>query len=191
LTSASGTFDSGSRTADQAGLATMFVGAEVRAEVSAAVAAERLASLVSDRPLTEVSRQAWADGFAWVGPVPALSKLVRVQFSEPVRRGAVTVIALRWEATGATGRIFPVLDADITLAPDGEEATLLGLDGVYGPPGGAVGAGLDRVLLHRIATATIRSFLARIADAIASPPPTADRSDLAVSSQCGQGSPGI
>jgi hypothetical protein len=109
--------------------------------------------------------------------VPALSKLVRVQFREPVRRGAVTVLTLRWEATGATGRIFPVLDADITLAPDGEEATLLGLDGVYGPPGGAVGAGLDRVILHRIATATVRSFLTRIAGAITSPATAAELSE--------------
>lgn len=61
--------------------------------------------------------------------MPAPSKLVRVQFREPVQRGAVRVLTLRWEATGATGRIFPVLDADITLIPDGE-ATLLGLGGV-------------------------------------------------------------
>jgi hypothetical protein len=162
------------------GLASMFVGAEVRARVSAVVAAERLACLISGSSLIEVSQQAWGDGFAWVGPVPALSKLVRVQFREPVRRGAVTVLALRWEATGVAGRIFPVLDADITLAPDGDETTLLGLDGVYGPPGGAIGAGLDRVILHRIATATVRSFLTRIAAAVANPPPVADHTGLVV-----------
>lgn len=110
--------------------------------------------------------------------MPALSKLVRVRFREPVRRHAVTVLTLRWEATGATGRIFPVLDADITLTPDGEDATLLGLEGVYGPPGGALGAGLDRVILHRIATATVRSFLTRIADAITNPATATDRSQL-------------
>ncbi len=159
-------------------MAGMFVGAEVRAEVSAAVAAARLASLTLGSALIDQSHQAWTDGFAWVGPVPALSKLVLVQFSEPVRRGAVTVLAVRWEATGVAGRVFPVLDADITLAPDGDEATLLGLDGVYGPPGGAVGAGLDRLILHRIATATVRSFLTRVADAIASQPPVAGRSEL-------------
>lgn len=108
--------------------------------------------------------------------MPAPSKLVRVQFREPVQRGVVRVLTLRWEATGASGPIFPVLDADITLAPDGDEATLLRLDGRYGPPGGAVGAGFDRVILHRIATATVRSFLTRIAEAVTSPATAAELS---------------
>jgi len=120
------------------------------------------------------------DGIVRVGPLPVLSRLVRVRFLDPVQRGAVTVLTLRWEATGATGRVFPVLDADITLAPDGEEAALLGLDGVYRPPGGAVGAGLDRVILHRVAAATVRSFLTGVAKAITNPAPAPQRSDLAV-----------
>jgi len=158
----------------------MFVGDEVRVEISATAAAARLANLISGSSLIEASQQAWGDGIARVGPVPALSKLVRVRFLQPMQRGAVTVLTLRWEATGATGRIFPVLDADITLVPDGDNATLLGLDGVYRPPGGAVGAGLDRVILHRIATATVRSFLTGIADAITGPVPATDRSELAI-----------
>lgn len=39
----------------------------------------------------------------------------------------------------------------------------------HGPPGGAVGAGLDRVILHRLAIATVRSFLSRIVETITSP----------------------
>jgi hypothetical protein len=73
---------------------------------------------------------------------------------------------LRWLATGASERLFPVLDADITLIPDGDDATLIGLQGVYGPPAGSAGETLDRVILHRIAAATIRSFLSRLAAAI-------------------------
>jgi len=103
--------------------------------------------------------------------VPGLSKLVRVQVLPAVQRGAVIVLALRWEATGAGGRLFPVLDANITLLPDGEQAALLGLEGVYRPPAGAAGAWLDRAVLHRFADATIRSFLHRIADAISDPAP--------------------
>jgi len=53
------------------------------------------------------------------------------------------------------------------VIPDGDDATLIGLEGVYGPPGGFIGAGIDRALLHRIATATVRSFLSGIAQAIA------------------------
>lgn len=147
----------------------MFVGDETRAEISAPAAAARLANLISGSSLIYASQEAWGDGLARMGPVPAVSKLVRVHFREPVQRGGITLLTLRWEATGAAGRIFPVLDADITLTPDGEDATRLRLDGVYRPPGGAAGARLDHVILHRIATATMRSFLTRITEAITSP----------------------
>lgn len=157
----------------------MFVCDEVRAEINNTAAAARLADLISGSSLTHASHEAWREGIARAGPVPALSKLVRVRFREPVQRGDVTVLTLRWEATGPAGRIFPALDADITLTPDGEKATRLRLDGAYRPPGGAVGAGLDRVILHRIATATVRSFLTCIAQAITSPATAAEPSEPA------------
>jgi hypothetical protein len=150
----------------------MFIGDEVRAEVGVTAARTRLASLLSGTALSTASHEAWGEGSARVGPagpVPGLSKLVQVRVREPVQRGAVTVITLRWEAAGASERLFPVLDADITLIPDGEDATLIGLQGVYGPPAGSAGEVLDRVILHRIAAATIRSFLNRLAAAIQDP----------------------
>jgi len=67
-----------------------------------------------------------------------------------------------------------VLDADLTVTPGDAGQTLMRLDGAYRPPLGGVGAGLDRVLLGRAATATIRSLLTRIADAITSPAPAAE-----------------
>jgi hypothetical protein len=156
-------------------MADMFVGDEVRADVSFAIASRRLAALAGS-PLVDVSHRAWGDGLARVGPagsVPGLSKLVRVQVRDLVRRDGTATLTLRWQATGALGGLFPVLDADITVIPDGDEATLIGLEGVYGPPGGIVGAGIDRAVLHRIATATVRSFLSLIAHAIADPEPDA------------------
>jgi hypothetical protein len=39
--------------------------------------------------------------------VPGASKLVSVRLLEPVPRGEVMVLPLRWEATGVTGRLFP------------------------------------------------------------------------------------
>ena len=152
----------------------MFVGDKMQMQVSAVDAAARLASLTGGSSLIRASHAAWDEGIARVGPagpLPGLSKLVRVQFLPAVQRGAVTVLALRWEATGAGGRLFPVLDANITLLPDGEQATLLGLEGVYRPPAGVAGAWLDRTILHRVAAATIRSFLHRIADTISDPAP--------------------
>jgi hypothetical protein len=150
----------------------MFVGDEVRADVSVAVATARLEHLFGTSSLIRASYAAWGEGIARigpVGPVPGLSKLVRVQVREPVRHGQVTVFTLRWEATGTTERLFPVLDADITLVADGDDATLVGLEGVYGAPAGTAGGILDRALLHRVAASTVRSFLSRIAAAICDP----------------------
>jgi hypothetical protein len=152
----------------------MFVSDEVSVDASFAAASWRLSALMDGAALVRVSHTAWGEGLARVGPagpVPGLSKLVHVQFRELAHRGGVAVLTLRWQAAGAAGGLFPVLDADLTLVPHGENATLLGLDGVYRPPAGALGAALDRALLHRIATATARSLLSRIAEAIADPVP--------------------
>lgn len=46
---------------------------------------------------------------------------------------------LRREAAGPYGRLFPALDADITLTPAGQQATVLELAGAYRPPLGAAG----------------------------------------------------
>jgi hypothetical protein len=62
-----------------------------------------------------------------------------------------------------------VLDADMSLSPAGEEATLLALAGAYRPPLDGVGATLDKVILHRVATATIATLLEHVASALASP----------------------
>jgi len=162
----------------------MFVNDEVRVEVSAAAATARLANLITGDSLIQASHQAWGEGIARVGPLPGLSRLVRVRFLEPTRQGATTTLALRWEATGLTGRMFPVLDANLIVIPDGDRATKLAFQGVYGPPGGQLGAGLDHAVLHRIAEATIRSFLTHIALVIAYPAlapedsPRADVTDL-------------
>jgi len=43
--------------------------------------------------------------------------------------------------TNVTGGLFPVLDADITLTPAGEQTTRLALAGVYRPPLGRLGEG--------------------------------------------------
>jgi hypothetical protein len=104
-----------------------------------------------------------------------MSRLVRVHFRDLVTREGSAALALRWEAAGPCGGLFPALDADITLTPAGEQATVLEVAGAYRPPLGAAGAGLDRVILHRLAAATARTFLNRLADAIAHPGGAAGR----------------
>jgi hypothetical protein len=152
----------------------MFVGSEVVLDVSFGVACARLASLAHGGWLESASGAAyheWGAGLARVGPaesVPLVSRLVEVRFRDLVRHGDSAVLAVRWEAAGSGGGLFPVLDADITLTPAAESTTLR-LAGSYRPPLGKVGAVLDRVALHRVATATVRDFAERVAQAVMNP----------------------
>ncbi len=98
-----------------------------------------------------------------------MSKLVEVHFLDVVTRGESAVLTLRWEAAGPGGRLFPALDADIWLTPAGEHSARLSLAGAYWLPLAALGAGLDRAVFHRVADATVRSLLARVADILARP----------------------
>ena len=143
----------------------MFVGAEVVLDVSFAVARARLAKLTRSGLLASASEDAYAQGIAGLSRVGALglSKEVRVQSRDLTERDGSAGLAIRWEVTGPGRGLFPVLDADIRLVPTGEEATLLTLAGAYRPPLGAVGEALDRAILHRVAAATVRNFLSRVA----------------------------
>jgi hypothetical protein len=144
----------------------MFIGDEARAAVNAAAATARLAGLAAGGSLIRVSHAAWGEGTAKMDPTAGLPELIVVHSRGPARRGAASLLILRWEAADASGQRFPVLDADITLVPDGEQATLVGLDGVYRIP---PGAGLDPVIVQQAAAATMRSFLGRLAGAITDP----------------------
>lgn len=152
----------------------MIVSDSVRLEVDFAVAQARLANLAHESTLLSASRQAYGEGITAirVGPVggaPGLSKVVEVRYRDLLARGDSAVLTIRWEASGAGGGLFPALDADVTLSPDGDHASVLRLDGAYRPPFGGLGAGLDRALLHRVAMATIADFIRRIADAVTHP----------------------
>jgi hypothetical protein len=148
----------------------MFVGDEVRLDVSFALARERLIRLSESGALFGTSEDAYDHGtLARVGPA-GVSKLVRVQVRELSWTDRSAGLALRWEATGVGGGLFPVLDADLTLAPAGDQGAVLRISGVYRPPLGPLGEALDRAVLRRVAAATIRSFLARVAAQITGQP---------------------
>ena len=72
---------------------------------------------------------------------------------------------LRWTASGHAG-LFPALDADLEVAPIGPGRTQLAMSARYVPPFGAVGRTIDRALLSRVAEATVKDFLDRVAEAI-------------------------
>lgn len=159
----------------------MFVAHALVIEVGFGAARARLAHLVYGGGLSGSSETAYQDGLAAlirVGPfgdLPGASKLVQVSFLDPVYRPEAMTVGLRWEATGSTVGLFPVLDADIGLAPAGEQKTRLALVGTYRPPLGRFGAGLDRVLLNQVATSTVSALLREVADALVLPAAEAER----------------
>jgi len=155
---------------------SVFVGDEVLLNVGFGSARAKLARLAKGGLLLSTSDDAYEYGTVGLARVGAggLFKVVRVQTHELAEAGGSARWAIRWEAAGAGGRLFPVLDADISLTPAGDQATLLTLTGSYRPPFGPVGAALDRALLHRVAAATVRNFLAGVAARITSQPGPAE-----------------
>ena len=151
----------------------MFVGDEITLAAAYPDARSGLLRLTHGGWLSDASGGAYAEGLTGLvrvgpfGPTLGASKLVRVLLLEPVEREGSVTLSLRWEVTGVKGRLFPVLDANIVLIPAGENASQLALAGAYRPPFAAAGQGLDRVLLHRAASATVRSLLRRMAETIA------------------------
>lgn len=121
--------------------------------------------------LAPLAAGAYADGEELrvrIGPADAprvFTKEVSVALGPTRERNDGIVLPLRLEATGRPG-LFPVLDADLEFAPLGSSMTQATLWGSCAPPLGAVGRGLDRVVLHCLAEATLRSFLRRLAVAL-------------------------
>jgi len=158
----------------------MFVRAEARAEISLTLAQARLANLARAGWLLSASQGAYGAGAtdlaraAPPGPVGGNSRLVNAHFRDLAGHGGLAHLALRWEAIGPGGELFPTLDADIALSPAGEHATTLTVIGVYRPPPGNLGGELDQVVLRRVAEATIQTFVNRIAEAIIAPGPATE-----------------
>ena len=103
--------------------------------------------------------------------VVGLAKQVDVQVLPAYQQQETFVIPLRWVATGPTGRLFPELDANLEISASGPEECCVRMVGSYRPPMGGVGAGLDRVVLHRVGEATFRTMLHRLCATLLDPPP--------------------
>jgi hypothetical protein len=120
------------------------------------------------RWLTDGATAAYAEGerlFLTMGPADgtmSIGKRVQVELGAAYARGEGSVVPLSWWATGRP-RLFPTLDADLEIMPMGPDQVMLTLMGRYEPPLGALGRGMDRLVLHRIAEACVRGFLRRAA----------------------------
>jgi hypothetical protein len=93
------------------------------------------------------------------------ARQVKLTLGAPIRAAEKTVIPLRWRPTNAPG-LFPPLDADLEVAALAPGRTQLAMSARYDPPLGVVGKMIDRTILYRVAEATIKDFLDRLADAL-------------------------
>jgi hypothetical protein len=94
--------------------------------------------------------------------LPQFGKTIEVDLAVPFEREDQLVVPMHWWVPGAT-RLYPHLDGDLEFAPLGATSTQITLMGSYDPPLGFVGRRADVMLLHRVAEASIRSFLTRVA----------------------------
>ena len=142
-------------------------------ELSLPVAAVERA-LVDSQPewLSAMAGQAQARGDELLGQVgvgplgPRLGRRVAIQLGEPVQFPSMVSLPLTWEPVGLEG-VLPRLDATLELGSLGADRTQLAISARYRPPLGVVGQAMDRVLLHRVAEATLKDFLDRLGSAIA------------------------
>jgi hypothetical protein len=155
----------------------MFVYATLELPVTVASAIDRMDRVMASQRLDDLSDQAYEKGLvtlARVGPfgaVRGLSKAVRLQMLEPRPIDSGVRVQLRWVATGATGQLYPTLDADLDITGVDERRCALSVNAVYTPPLGAAGASIDRLLLHLAARATIRSLLRGLGHSLSYPSP--------------------
>jgi hypothetical protein len=89
---------------------------------------------------------------------PALHAAL-AEVGEPDDDDGTVIRSLRWAprsgAKDAVGRFLPRFDGHIDLRAVDATASILSLTGVYEPPGGWVGATVDRAVLHKIAEGTV------------------------------------
>lgn len=95
-----------------------------------------------------------------------VSNDVRIEVGDFEPRAVTrSVVPLRWHAE--KGRLlFPQLTAELEVAAIvfDPPLTQLTVSGTYEPPLGALGAGADKLLLHRLAEATLHRFTHEVAD---------------------------
>jgi hypothetical protein len=128
---------------------------------------EALLDLLRNRPeIGDIAYRQAEDLRARVGPgLAGFAKAVRLEVGDPIVGPGDTLIPVSWVATGAPG-LFPRLDGELVVSEVGDELTQIVFRGSYDPPLGGVGEALDRVVLHRLAEATVKRFVDGVITAV-------------------------
>jgi hypothetical protein len=78
------------------------------------------------------------------------------------RSGPVTRLQLEWEAA-RNPRLFPFMQADLSVYPLTSTETQLDFSGIYEPPLGTLGKAVNAVAGHRIAEVSVHRFINDVA----------------------------
>lgn len=106
-------------------------------------------------------------GFASAGL--RMERPVETSVGSPVRFPSQTVVPIAWKPTSGE-RLLPALEADLEIAPLTARRSHLSISARYEPPLGGLGRALDRAMLHRVAEATVKDFLDRVAKKLQAAP---------------------
>jgi hypothetical protein len=91
-----------------------------------------------------------------------VSKRVVVTLGDPVKTATWTVIPMEWKATFPE-QLFPKMTGSIELAPVDRAVTRLTVSGMYEPPLGTVGKGLNETMMKGVADTTVKELAEAIA----------------------------
>jgi hypothetical protein len=144
----------------------VFVGYSVEVAVDLARVERSLDRVRSN--LEEWADTAYRDGeqlYARVGPTASVAHEVKLDIGVAEIHSSGLVYPIHWVATGAT-ILFPELRADLHLSKLGSDRTMLTMKGTYDPPLGPLGRLADRAVLGRVAEATVRDWMERLAEAL-------------------------
>ena len=87
----------------------------------------------------------------------------------PVQRfGYGVTVEIAWKGAGHPER-YPELEGHLRLEPDQTSGSVLRFDARYTPPGGRVGATIDRAVMHRVAESSVNDFVDRVAERLGAP----------------------
>jgi hypothetical protein len=149
------------------------VGDRVLLDVSFSAVRDQLGILARDVMLPCLSEVAYGEGITNLvqvaGPAAGLTRLAGARLEDVAETDDCAHGALQWEAIAADGRLFTALDADLMLAPAGDQHTALALAGAYWPQPGPGGAGLNRAIVRCCAEMAISGFLTEVACALIHP----------------------
>lgn len=146
----------------------MFVHYETRVPMSMAEVERRLDQARSQLDaLADVAYREGEELRSKVGPgAGTLAKEVRLDIGTAEIHRSGLIYPINWSATGAE-LLFPKLSAELSISHVGPDETRVILDGTYQPPLGTLGKVVDRVLLRRVAESTVKTWVDRLADALA------------------------